>query len=105
MRVGRNRNKITIEETTETQDSIGEPVDSWDTFARPWAEIEPRGGREYFDAQTVNAKIDLIFKIRYQSGIIPKMRISWNSRVFNILSVINVREMNKDILLACEEIV
>ncbi len=105
MRAGRLKHKITVQTTTESQSGSGAVTDSWSTYAQPWAEIEPKGGREYFAAQMTNAKIDVVFLIRYQSGITAKMRISWNSRVFNILSVLNKYETGKELLIACEEVV
>jgi SPP1 family predicted phage head-tail adaptor len=78
-------------------------TDVWSTYATVWAEIEPRGGREQFEAKQLNATIDLVVKIRYLSGLEPKMRISWSSRTFDIQSVINSWERNKEMIIACKE--
>ena len=41
--------------------------------------------------------------IRYLSGIVPKMRVKFGSRIFDILSVINVKESNRELQLMCRE--
>ena len=41
--------------------------------------------------------------IRYLSGIVPKMRVKYGSRIFDILSVINVSERNRELQLMCRE--
>ena len=103
MRAGRLNKKITIQQTTETQSSIGEVINTWATFAIVWAAIEPLLGREYFESQQVNAEETIRFRIRYVAGITPKMRISWHSRLFDIRSIINVRERNQELLLMAVE--
>ncbi len=103
MRAGRLRNKIVVQTNTPTQSGSGALTDVWSTYATVRSEINPKGGREYFDAKQVNAEIDIIFNIRYYSGVTSKMRISWNSRTFDIQSVINPMERNIEMLIACKE--
>ena len=103
MRSGRLNKKITIQKTTQAQSSIGEATDTWLTYAVRWASIEPLLGREYFESQQVNAEETIRFRIRYLSGVTPKMRISWDSRLFDIRSVVNVGERNKEMLLMAVE--
>lgn len=103
MRCGNLRHKIVIQTTTPTQSGSGALTDVWSTYATLRAEIEPKGGREFFDARQVNAEIDIVFNVRYYSGITPKMRVSWNSRTFDIQSVINPMERNIEMLIACTE--
>lgn len=103
IRAGKLRNKIVIQQNTPSTDSFGERDASWSTFATVWADIKPLTSREYWDAVQVNAESTLKFVIRYLSGVTPKMRISWDSRIFNIESIINVDERNKMIVLLAVE--
>lgn len=105
MRAGSLRHKITIQETTETRDTVGSVINTWSTFLVARAEINPRIGKEYFDSDRLNADNTVLFRIRYRSGILTKQRISWDSRVFDITSLINLRERNREILIMCEEVV
>ena len=103
MRAGRLRNKIIIQTSTPTQSGTGALTDVWSTFATVWADIDPKGGQERFLAKQLDAKIDLVFQIRHYSGITPKMRISWDSRTFDIQSVLNLWERDKEMLISCKE--
>jgi len=103
LRIGKLRRRITIERVTETQDTDGAVLETWSTYATVQASIEPISGREYFAAQSTQADVTHRIRIRYLSGIVPKMRVSYNSRIFDILSVINVGERNRELQLMCRE--
>jgi len=117
MRAGRLRKRITIEAVMETRDAYGEPAETWSAYQGAllateagvtltteagveltvgtttgtyWADVIPISGREYFTAKSVHADVTHKFRIRYQSGITPKHRISYDSRVFDIRDVIDV---------------
>jgi SPP1 family predicted phage head-tail adaptor len=103
MRIGRLRHRIAIERVTETQDTDGTVMETWSTFATVQSSIEPISGREYFAAQSTQADITHRVIIRYLSDIVPKMRVKFGSRIFDILSVINDNERNREIQLMCRE--
>ena len=106
VRARKLKHKITIQSATETQDAYGEPVQTWATYAIRDAEIIPTAGNEYFVSQQVYSSQPVQFRLRYDNTvrqITPKMRISFDSKVFDIESVINFREMNRDIDLMCVE--
>ena len=44
-------------------------------------------------------------RMRYQAGITHKMRVAWGTRLFEIESVLNVGERNREIVLMCSETV
>jgi len=97
------RHKILVEKVTETQDAYGDIVETWSTYYGSYAEVQPLNGKEYFDSQSVQADVTIKFRIRYLQGIIPKMRVSYNSRLFDIESVIDVDERHKETILMCKE--
>jgi len=103
VRIGKLRHRITIEQVSETQDPDGSVIESWSTYATVQASIEPISGREYVAAQSTQADVTHRIRIRYLSGIVPKMRVSYNSRIFDILSVINLGERNRELQLICRE--
>jgi len=67
------------------------------------ASIEPISGREYFSAQTTQADVTHRINLRYVAGVKPKMRVKYGSRIFDILSVSNVDERNRELQLMCRE--
>ncbi len=103
MKIGKLRHSITIEQASETQAPDGSVIETWSTFANAQASIEPISGREYFAAQTTQADVTHRSYMRYIPGIVPKMRVKYGSRIFDILSVINVNERNRELQLMCRE--
>lgn len=106
MRAGALRHKVTIEQPTNSQDSMGGLTQTWTTYAIRFAEVKPLSGREFFDAQQYAADVNYRIRLRYDDtskNITPSMRVSWDSRVFDIESVINRDERNKEIILMCLE--
>jgi SPP1 family predicted phage head-tail adaptor len=78
-------------------------LQSWDTFAEAWASIEPLIGKEYFAQEREQAVVSHKIRMRYQPGITHKMRVAWESRLFEIESVLNVGERNREIVLMGSE--
>lgn len=105
MRAGQLRHRITIQECTEPRDSAGSTTEHWSDVATLWGSIEPLKGREYFEAQQVNADVEIRIRTRYKAGIIPKMRVIHGSRHFNILVVIHPDERKRELELLVKEAV
>jgi SPP1 family predicted phage head-tail adaptor len=103
VKIGNLRHRITIEQAAVAQDTDGAVLESWSTYAMVQASIEPISGREYFAAQSTQADVTHRIIVRYRSGITPKMRVNHGSRIFDILSVININERNRELHLMCRE--
>ncbi|SCY25308.1 phage head closure protein [Alkaliphilus peptidifermentans] len=103
MKIGKLRHRITIQEYQATRDSFGAEVKEWVDIKTVWASIEPLSGREYFSAKQINAEVTTKIRTRYLKGIHPKMRVLFNDRIFEILSVINVEEKKRELELMCKE--
>jgi len=102
----RLRERITIEQVTETQDSQGGISESWATYAVRQAGTQPLNGREFFEAQQTASQTDYRFRLRYDDltkSITTKMRITWKSRTFDITGVINESECNREIIIMAVE--
>ena len=108
MQAGRLRNRITIQQRATTQDSAGEPSNTWTTFATVWASVEPIRGREFFEAQKTSSSVTNRIIIRYSStvaSVAPKMRVNFGSKYYDIEAVLNLEERDKEIHLMCAEVV
>ncbi len=88
MNAGTLPNLITIQARSTTQDSYGAPVDTWAEIITVFAKVEQIRGREYFSEGRIAADVDTRVVMRYQSGIRPKQRILFESRVLDIQHVI-----------------
>lgn len=96
--------KIIIQTSTRDQNAIGEGH-TWSTFATVWASVKPLSGTERFDNEREHAEARVQFNIRHLNGIMPHMRISYDSRLFDIQSIMNWHEGNKEIEIKTIEIV
>jgi SPP1 family predicted phage head-tail adaptor len=103
VRAGRLRERVTIQEATETRDSFGQAVATWATHATCWASVEPFSGSERFQAATLNAEILYEVRIRYDSEITPKMRLLYGTRILRIERIIDEREEHRELVLLCAE--
>jgi len=104
MNAGWLRHRITIQEGTSTRSASGAVVEGWVTHVAAWASIEPLRGQEYLAAKAQEAAVSVRIRMRYQAGITQAMRVLYGSRVFEIVSVINYLEKNKELQLMCKEI-
>lgn len=105
MKIGKLRHRITIQEYTVSQDSYGAGIESWADRATAYASVSPISGKELYTAQQLHAEVTTKITMRYMDGITPKMRVFFNSRSFEILSVLNFEERNVELNLLCKELV
>lgn len=104
MRAGWLRHRVTIQEVTETQNAVGEPVETWADVATVWGSVEPLRGREFEAAGQAQARTDTRVRIRYFSGVAPKMRVVWQGHTFDIVSVVNPLALGRQLELMCLEV-
>lgn len=104
MNAGILNRRIIIMKATSTQNEFGEKIDTWSTFVERWAMIEPLSGREYFTAKQSLSEIDKRVTVRYSTGIKPSMRLIYNNENYNIKSVININEANRELEIYCSKI-
>ena len=106
VRARKLRHKITIQSVTQSTDARGGPTETFSTYAIRRAEIKPLSGREYFANQQVQSQSSIWFKVRYDNTtkrIDPTYQVSYDSRIFDIESVINVDEKDQELVLMCVE--
>jgi SPP1 family predicted phage head-tail adaptor len=103
MSAGRRDKKVTIQRQSDTQDSVGQLVDTWTVTATVYASIEPLSAREYFNASGERAEVTHKIGMVYGPTISPRDRVVYGSRTFEIRSVINIEERNRELQLMCTE--
>ena len=59
MRAGKFDQRISIEQNSPVQNSLGELTAFWTTLDTVWAEVKPLKGREIFQADQVIAIADM----------------------------------------------
>lgn len=103
MRAGKLRHRITIEQVTETRAADGTPSESWSAFATVWAEKVAVEGNERFVAEREHAEVTDAWTIRHLAGVTPKMRISYDSRVFDIESAFDPDGRKRELTILTRE--
>jgi SPP1 family predicted phage head-tail adaptor len=77
---------------------------AWAEFWSGYAKISFESGNENHTEDQRQSKNTGSAIIRYQSGIVPRMRLTYGDRLFEITSVINYEERSEYLKLSIEEI-
>ena len=97
------RHAITIETSADTRQDGGGHKRAWSTFATARACIEPLRGRERLHAMQLQDSVSHKITLRWRSGITPKMRVKFGTRILNIRAAINVGERNRWLEILADE--
>lgn len=107
MRSGKLKHRIQVQQRQSGQDSLGQPLNGWQTVLPCWAEVKPLRGRERYAhmldkvAQPVQSEVEAIIHLRYRDGIAPTMRVLHGGVVYNIEAVIDVDAAGVELELMC----
>jgi len=104
MRAGRLRNRVIIEQLVAGSpdvDGPGEPDETWTEFATVWGSIEPMSGKALTASEQQMSEVDVQIRIRYLAGITAKMRARFGTINYEIKSIINYNQINRELLLLC----
>ena len=106
MRAGRLRHRISIQQKSVTRDSYGAETITWSTVCTVWGAVEPIRGREFLEQAMNGAELTTRIVIRTQrsESLTPAMRATWGSHVYDIQSIVNVDERDRETQLLCREI-
>jgi|688.fasta_scaffold171439_2 SPP1 family predicted phage head-tail adaptor len=100
--LGKMRERVTLQQESNTADGYGGQVLAWSDVATVWAKVEPLSGREQIEADKLQGVVNTRITIRYCSDVVPGMRLVWNSINFNIRAVICEEERDRFLQLTCE---
>lgn len=82
--------QIVIQKFTTSTNTYGEEVKTWSTHSTVWAALKYLSGGEAEESGQIIATNKVIFVIRHDSAVIPSYRISYNSKTYEIESVIQI---------------
>ena len=98
MRAGSLRHKIVFQQLTVANDTWGHSSETWTDEFTTYASIWTLRGVERMESMKLDNEITHKIRVRYKSGLHPKMRIKFlecssaSPRYFNILSMIDPDE-------------
>ncbi|MEN6370932.1 MAG: phage head closure protein [Armatimonadota bacterium] len=86
MRIGELRYRILIEQRATELDGIGGSSDVWSELATVWASMKADRGVEDETAGAIKSRVKFTFRIRRLDTVEPDMRVTWNSKVMDIIT-------------------
>lgn len=96
------REKVLVEQPTETRNTMGEATQSWSTLVERWASVEAVAYSERQQNNQTGGTISHAVRMRYVPGLTGKMRLRWGERLLYISSVID-RGHREEHAVDCEE--
>lgn len=103
VRAGTLRHQIVIQQPASVQNTRGEMVPGWTTFATIRCRVIPMTGNELESAQQILAKVSHRIDARWHAGITPDMRVSYGTRYLDIGAIVNINELSREMQLYCIE--
>lgn len=92
--VGKLNKRITFIERGEILDEMGQAKQGFKDYKTVWATVKALRGGEYYEAQKIRPEMTYKVTTRYHAGITNDMRIRYNGKMLEILTVDNVDEAN-----------
>lgn len=85
---GSLRERVTVQQATESRNRLGESISEWSTFSEVWASVQGVSAREFLLAGQQQIELSHRVKMRYLTGLTSKMRLSWRGRTLEIISIL-----------------
>ena len=104
MRAGRLDCWVQLKHPVETLDGYGDPVKTWALADAAWAGIEPLKGREFFEAQQVNAELTVRVVLRYRTDVASTWRVEHEGHTYEVTAPPLHNRRNDETLLMCREL-
>lgn len=104
MRAGKLRHRLTLQTATDGKTATGRPTRTWATTDTLWGSVMPLSGSEVNEAQALEGRVDHEVHIRYRASVTPKQRLIHRTRTLEIVSVRDVDEMQRELVLMCREV-
>lgn len=101
--LSRLRQRIEFQSPNDAPDGAGGVTRGWQHHAYAWAEMRAIAGKEMLDNEQLQSPVTHRIAIRYRDDITTAMRVVYDSRVFNVRSVVNRAEKSAFLELLAEE--
>ena len=104
MNIGRLRHRIRLQKQRNRPSDYGATIAEWLDVHHVWAEVKPLSGREYFAEAQIQSEVTTQIWLRYLPNVDSTMRVVFNEQIYEIVSVINYKLLNKTLLLQCKDV-
>jgi SPP1 family predicted phage head-tail adaptor len=93
------RHVITFWQNTKVKNVYGEYNETYTLFNTVFASVEPLLGKELLSSLTAQTKVELKFRTYFFEGVTNDMRIKFNNIDYEIISAVNVKGLNRELLI------
>ena len=104
MKAGQLDQRVTVERFTSTEDELGQPIEAWAPLFTCWAAVEPLTGREFIAAQAAQSEVTARIRMRFRPWMTAEDRVIHNGTTYNIVSLVDVRSENRELVLMCKAV-
>lgn len=105
MSIGKLRHRLALEQPVNAPDGSGGASVSWQLVANLWGRVEPLRGGENAAGEQLEADVTHRITMRYHGGLVPRNRLKFGTRIFDILVVLNKDERNHWLICQCREVI
>jgi len=102
--IGDLRERVSIQRVTNTRDTMGGTVESWEALGTVYAQVEPASAGEQYRRNQIQAAADWTVRIRYSNTYLPKDRMTWRGHTFEIVGLKNPDQRRQFLEIACKEL-
>ena len=100
---GERRHYLTVEVPKRVSDGMGGTAVTWTAKANVWAAIWPVSSNERIQADKPNLSVSHKIRFPFLKDFKGEWRLRKRSRIFSVVSIINVQEMDEELELLCKE--
>lgn len=101
-RAGQRRSLVRIETPVKVKSDSGAATTSWVLFKQVYAKIKTMRTYEKQAAQAANPGANSMIRVKYIAGLLPTMRIVYNSTIYSILGINDIDERHRDVEFTCQ---
>jgi len=105
MRARNLKHIIIFQEQSTITNKFNEKEDKYIDILTCRASIQTISGKETFLSSSEFSTLSHKLRVRYSPLVNTKQTIKYDDRTFNILSVLNIFEANKELEILCEEVI
>ncbi len=103
IQAGKLRHRLTIQQRVESRDEIGGVAFNWSDLVTRFGSIVAAKGSEITSGDQQDGRQSSEIRIRYYDQLDSTMRIIHKTKIFNIVSIIDIDERNKVMTIAATQ--
>lgn len=96
------RERVTVQQSTSSTNSIGETTLDWANITTVWASVNGVSSAEVLEYGKQNFTVTHRVRMRYLSSLTNESRFSWRGRILKIISLLEYANRSEHVAV-CEE--